>query len=139
MQLAEIFIFQWSLKLHKAPSLLKDSIIVPVPKIQNLKTPNYFRSVLLTSLVMKTFEKIVKNVLLNTVQDKIFNSLTCPSRGVDDATGTLLNMVLKHLEGTKSFVHLLPIDFSSAFNCFQPYVLADRLNYIHNIDAGLIC
>lgn len=57
MQLAGIFcfIFQWSLKLHKVPSLWKDSVIVPMPKIQNPKTADDFRPVALTSLVMKNF------------------------------------------------------------------------------------
>jgi len=45
----------------------------------------------------------------------------------------------KHLEGAKSLVCLLFIDFSSAFNCIRPLVLADRLKNTYNIDHGLIC
>lgn len=72
MQLADIsyLIFQWSLKLHKVPFLRKDSVIVPVPKIQNPKTADDFRPVALMCFIMKTSEKVVKNALLNPVQDK---------------------------------------------------------------------
>ncbi|XDV19566.1 hypothetical protein PO909_025015 [Leuciscus waleckii] len=143
VQLADIFcfIFQLSLQLYKVPCIWKDSIIVPVPKIQTPKTLNDFRPVALTSLVMKTFERLVKDALLDTVQDKLdpLQFAYRSGRGVDDAIGTLLNMVFKRLEGAKSLVRLLFIDFSSAFNCIQPHVLADRLKNTYNIDTGLIC
>lgn len=68
MQLADIFcfIFQLFLQLHKVPRLWKDSIIAPVPKTQ---TPNTLND--LGPVVIKTFEKLVKDALLNTVQDKL--------------------------------------------------------------------
>ncbi len=53
-------------------------------------------------------------------------------RGEEDTTCTLLNMMLTHLEGTNSHVHLCFIDFSSAFNWVQPNILARTLtNNIH--------
>ena len=46
-------------------------------------------------------------------------------------------MIVSHLEGAKSFVRLLFIDFASAFDCIQPHILAKHLlNY--NINKGLI-
>jgi len=70
VQLGDIFclIFQLSLQLHRVPRLCKDSIIVPVPKIQTPKTLNEFRPVALAYLVMKAFERLVKDALLDTVQ-----------------------------------------------------------------------
>ena len=69
-QLADIlsFIFSWSLQVHRVPRLWKDSIIVPVPKNKCTKALNDFRPMALTSLVMKSFERIVKDDLMNTVQ-----------------------------------------------------------------------
>lgn len=91
----------------------------------------------LTSLVMKSFERIVKDELMNTAQansDPLQFAYRA-GRGVDDAIITLLNMIVSHLEGAKSFVRLLFIDFTSAFNCIQPHILAERLmNY--DIDRG---
>ena len=46
-------------------------------------------------------------------------------------------MIMSHLEGVKHFVRLLFIDFTSAFNCIQPHILAERL-LDYNIDIGLI-
>jgi hypothetical protein len=48
-----------------------------------------------------------------------------PSRGVDDAILTLLNMVYRLLEGAKSHVRVLFVDLPSAFNTNQPYILAE--------------
>lgn len=140
-QLADIFsfIFSWSLQVHRVPRLWKDSIIIPVPKSKCTKALNDFRPVALTSLLMKSFERIVKDDLMNTVQANLdpLQFAYRPGRGVDDAIITLLNLIMSHLEGVKNFVRLLFIDFTSAFNCIQPHILAERLlNY--NIDRGLI-
>lgn len=94
----------------------------------------------LTSLAMKTFEKIVKEELLTTVQADLDPLQFAYKSGwaVDDAISTLLNISLSHLEGAKTMVQLLFIDFSSDFNCIQLHILAQRLK-IHNINPGLIC
>ena len=115
-------------------------MIVPVPKIKTPKSLNDYRPVALTSFVMKTFEKIVKEEILCVPQTKLdpLQFAYRAGRGVEDATGTLLNMVLDHLNGAKNFARLLFIDLASAFNCIQPHILADGLSSIHNIDPGLI-
>ena len=76
----------------------------------------------LISLIMKSFEMIVKDKLMNTVQANLdpLQFAYQAGKGVDDAIITLLNMIMSHLEGTKSFVRLLFIDFTSAFNCISP-------------------
>ena len=38
------------------------------------------------------------------------------SRGVEEASLTLLNLITQHLEKAKSYVRILFVDFSSAFN-----------------------
>lgn len=80
-------------------------------------TLNDFRPVALTSLVMKSFERIVKDELMNTVQANLDppQFVYQVGRGVDDAIITLLNMIVLHLEGTNSFVRLLFIVFSICF------------------------
>ncbi len=49
-----------------------------------------------------------------------------PKRGVDDATVTLLHLLIRHLEGKGSHARDLFVDFSSAFNTIQPHVLIGR-------------
>ncbi len=142
-QLAEIFssIFNKSLHLQRVPHLWKDSIIVPVPKIKTPKSLNDFWPIALTSLVMKVFEKTVKNKILGIIQGELdpLKFAYRAGRGVEDAVGTFLHTVLGHLEGENNFVLLLFIDFCSAFNSIQPHILADWLTSTHIIDPGFIC
>ena len=54
-------------------------------------------------------------------------------RETDDATLTLLHHAFTHLDHKGSFVRIIFIDFSSAFNTIQPHVLAHKLT-----QAGVI-
>ena len=141
-ELAGIFtlIFRKSLQLCSVPRLWKDSIIVPVPKIRAPKTLNDFRPVALTSLVMKSFERIIKAEILSATQSRLdpLQFAYRAGRSVEDAVNTLLSLVLGHLEGAQNFARLLFIDFSSAFNCIQPHILADHLTNSYNLDRGLV-
>ncbi len=53
-----------SLQLHRVPCQWKDSVIVPVPEIQAPNSLTDCRPVALTSLLMKTFEKMIKEEIL---------------------------------------------------------------------------
>ena len=59
-------------------------------------------------------------------------------RGVEDATATLLNLILKHLEGSNTHAKILFVDFSSAFNTIQPHILVDKLLRNFNLDFSLV-
>ena len=48
-------------------------------------------------------------------------------RGVDDECITLIDLVSKHLQNSKAYCRILMIDFSSAFNSIEPFVLLQRL------------
>lgn len=95
----------------------------------------------MASLKMKTFERIVKNKILDMTQDRLdpLQFAYKARRGVEDATATLLNLVLRHLEGNKKHARLLFIDFSSAFNCIQPHIFAHRLLSNFYLDFNIVC
>ena len=100
-QLSGIFhsIFQASLSLHKVPTLWKTSIVVPVPKKSRPASPNDLRPVGLTSHVMKSFEKIIKTMIM-TRTDHLLDPLQFayrPGRGVEDAVATVINYVLSQI------------------------------------------
>ena len=57
---------------------------------------------------------------------------------LEDAVVTLLHLLFMHLEGQKTHARLLFIDFSSAFNTIQPFLLADRLLHQFKLDPNLI-
>ena len=59
-------------------------------------------------------------------------------RGVQDATATLLNLLFKHLVGSKNHARLLFIDFSSTFNAIQPHVLVEKLTKSFSLDPCLV-
>lgn len=63
--------FQLSVDTHYIPKAWKTSPIVPVPKISNPKGLNDYRPVALTSLIIKSLERIVLNNLLSNVQHEM--------------------------------------------------------------------
>ena len=113
---------------------------MPVAKINKPKTLNDFRPVALTSLIMKQFEKLVKSELVEKTEHLLdpLQSAYRTGRGVQDALATLLNLLYKHLEGSKNHARLLFIDFSSAFNTIQPHVLIEKRVCSFGIDTCLV-
>ncbi len=53
-----------------------------------------------------------------------------PNRSTDDAISTTLHLALTHLENKDSYVRMLLIDFSSAFNTIIPQQLINKLNLL---------
>lgn len=112
--------------------------MVPVPKSSRPKLLNDFRPVALTSVVMKVFEKIIRNVVMVEIEHQLdpMQSAYRPNRGVEDARLTLLNLILKHVESKWTLLQF--IDFSSAFNTIQPHILIKRLLEQFEIRENLV-
>ncbi len=127
--------YQMSIDLHRIPSIWKTSNIVPVPKKQNPTVNNDYRPVALTSIAMKCFERIIKTRLVAEISDVLdpLQFAYRTRRGVEDATITLLHNIYKHLEMADSYVRILFVDFSSAFNTIQPHLLMTKLK---NMDVN---
>ncbi|PVD27793.1 hypothetical protein C0Q70_12966 [Pomacea canaliculata] len=60
-----------------------------------------------------------------------------PCRGVSDATLALSNAILQHLDTSGTYVRVLFMDFSSAFNTVQPHLLEKRLLDL-DVNTGLV-
>ena len=130
-QLAPIFtrIFNWSLELCVVPSCLKRSTVIPVPKKPSITGLNDYRPVALTSVVMKSFERLV----LSHLKD-IIGPLLDPlqfayraNRSADDAVDMGLQYILHHLDYPGTYARILFVDFSSAFNTIVPEILHQKL------------
>ena len=121
------------LYLHVMPRARKTSTIIPVPKKATPLQLNDYRPVALTPIIAKCFEKVVSKHLKFDVVDQLdpFQFAYKASRGVEDASLTLLNLITQHLEKAKSYVRILFVDFSSVFNTTEPYVLLKRLIDLH--------
>ena len=133
-QLCSVFanLFNWSLRECCVPSVWKNSVICPVPKKKNPSSLNDYRPVALTSIVMKCFEKLVLRRLLTFTNEHLdpLQFAYKPHRGTDDAFLTVLHNAFLHLDKAGSYVRMLFIDFSSAFNTIQPHLLALKLLHL---------
>ena len=103
------------------------------------KCKNDLQPVALTSIIMKTFERIILNRLLPQLKpymDKLQFSYS-EGLGVDDAVLTLLHTLHKHLVKLGTKARLLFVDFSRAFNTIQSHLLMDKLMKM-NVTANLV-
>ncbi len=115
-QLAQIF--NRSLELCEVPSCFKCSTIIPVPKKPKITGLNDYRPVALTSVAMKSFERLVLAYLKDTsgpLLDRLQFAYRA-NRSVDDAVNMGLHFILQHLDRPGTYVRILFVDFSSAFN-----------------------
>ncbi|KAL0151258.1 hypothetical protein M9458_053449 [Cirrhinus mrigala] len=106
-QLADVLtdIFNISLSQSSVPACLESTIIVPVPKKSSVTCLNDYRPVALTPIIMKCFE-----------------------RSTEDAISSALHLTLTHLDKRDTYVRMLFIDFSSAFNTIIPQKLIVKLS-----------
>ncbi len=133
-QLAPIFtqIFNRSLELCEVPSCFKRSTIIPVPKKPKITGLNDYRPVALTSVVMKSFERLVL-AYLKASTGPLLDPLQFAyraNRSVDDAVNMGLHFILQHLDRPGTYVRILFVDFSSAFNTIIPDTLQNKLTQL---------
>ncbi len=125
-------IFNTSLSQAVIPTCLKSTTIIPVPKKSPVSCLNDYRPIALTPIMMKCFERLVmqkiKNSLPNTLDPLQFAYR--PNRSTYDAISSTLHLALTHLENKDSYVRMLFIDFSSAFNTIIPQQLINKLNLL---------
>ncbi|XP_062850752.1 uncharacterized protein LOC134313413 [Trichomycterus rosablanca] len=133
-QLAPIFtrILNRSLELSVVPSCFKRSTIIPIPKKPSITGLNDYRPVALTSVVMKSFERLVLAHLKETTGHLLdpLQFAYRANRSVDDAINMGLHYVLKHLDCPGTYVRILFVDFSSAFNTVNPGILSYKLSQL---------
>lgn len=108
--------------------------MIPLPKKTCPKECNDFRPVALTSVLMKSLERIICPILTRSVQSKLDQyqfAYTC-GRNTEDAVATLTHIVLKHLDSPnhKPYARALFIDYSSAFNTIRPDLLLSKMQQL---------
>ncbi len=136
-QLAGLFIsiFNESLATSVVPTSFKKSVIIPVLKNSKPSCLNDYRPVALTSVVMKVFERILKNHICSSIPVTLdpLQFAYRPNRSTDDAISQVLQSFLTHIDSKYgNYVRQLFIDYSSAFNTIVPIKLAVKLT-----DLGL--
>ncbi len=125
-------IFNTSLSQAVIPTCLKSTTIIPVSKKSPVYCLNDYRPIALTPIILKCFERLVmhniKTSLPNTCNPLQFAYR--PNRSTDDAISSTLHLTPSHLENKDSYVRMLFIDFSSAFNTLIPQQLINKLHLL---------
>ena len=100
-QLSGVFtnLFQRCFDSGQIPTVWKTSTIIPIPKVKNSRELKEFRPVALKSLVMKIFERIVKDMTLSMIDGKLdpLQFAYQAGKGVEDATLFILDCVTNTL------------------------------------------
>uniref|UniRef100_A0A9J8A6D7 Reverse transcriptase domain-containing protein n=1 Tax=Cyprinus carpio carpio TaxID=630221 RepID=A0A9J8A6D7_CYPCA len=130
-ELTDVFtdIFNISLSQAVVPTCFKATTIIPVPKKPSPSCFNDYRPVALTPILMKCFERLVMHHIKSALPPSLdpFQFAYRSNRLTDDAISTTLRSALTHLEKKDSYVRMLFIDFSSAFNTIIPQQLIHKL------------
>lgn len=128
-ELADVLndIFNISLSQATVPRCFKTSTIVPIAKKPVLSCLNGYRSVALTTIVMKCFEQLIKPHITATLPALIdlLQFAYHPNHSTEDALTTTLHSAITHLD-----ICHTPIDFSSVFNTIIPQRLLEKLHLL---------
>ncbi len=131
VELTDVFtdIFNISLSQAVVPTCFKATTIIPVPKKSSPSCFNDYRPVALTPILMKCFERLVMQHIKSVLPPSLdpFQFAYRSNRSTDDAIATALHPALTHLDKKDSYVRMLFIDFSSAFNTIIPQQLTHKL------------
>ncbi|KAI3356656.1 hypothetical protein L3Q82_003290 [Scortum barcoo] len=119
---------------HESHYRAEETIIVPVPKKTKILSLNDYHPVALTSTIMKCFERLVKSFITSSIPDSLdpLQFAYRPNRSTEDAIALTLHTALSHLDQRDTYVRMLFIDYSSAFNTIVPSKLVTKLR-----DLGL--
>ena len=103
--------------------------IFPVPKKAKIPELNDYRPVALTSVIMKCFERLVKDHITSTLPATLdpLQFAYRPNRSTDDAIAIILDTALSHLDKRNSYLRMLFIEHSSAFITALPSKLIIKL------------
>jgi hypothetical protein len=106
--------------------------IVPVPNNAKVTELNDYRPVALTSVIMNCFERLVKDHITSTLPVTLdpLQFAYRRNRSIDDAVTITLHTALSHLNKRNTYVRMLFIDYSSAFNTIVPSKLIIKLKVL---------
>ena len=117
-----------SLSQCNIPHSFKKSTVIPVPKKSTSSCVYDYSPVALTSVVMKTLERLVLQFLksiIDPLRDQ-FQFAYRNNRSVDDAVAIGLFHVLIHLDSPNTYARILFVELSSAFKTIIPSKLSIR-------------
>ncbi len=122
-------LFQLSLDTGIIPIMWKKAVVIPVPKKHPAEKNNEFRPVALTSIVIKSLERIVTEKLRENVLHTLdhYQFAYKENRSTEDALNFMTHFILKHLENPVAYVRVIFMVLSSAFNTLLPDIVLFKL------------
>ncbi|KAI3358438.1 hypothetical protein L3Q82_014866, partial [Scortum barcoo] len=114
---------------------LKTATIIPIPKTSTVTGLNDYRPVALTPIVMKCFERLVMAHIKDCIDVTVdpHQYAYRKNRSTEDTISSVVHTALTHLENKDSYVCLLFVDFTSAFNTIIPQTLVQKLTTLELI------
>ncbi len=102
---------------------------MPIPKKNKITCLNDWRPVALTPIFSKCFEKLVREHICSVLPASLdpLQFAYRSNRSTDDAIAFTLHTALSHLENKNTYVRMLFVDYSSAFNTIVPATLVAKL------------
>ncbi len=111
-------IFNLSISQSTIPTCFNTTTMVPLPKKSPPTCLNDYRPVALTPTITKCFERVVlahfQSCMPETLDPLQYAYRT--NRSTSDAIAAALHISLSHLEDKDTYIRMLFIDYSSAFN-----------------------
>jgi len=125
-------LFNESLKEGYYPSEWKTSYVTPLYKGRGSKTnPGNFRPIANTMFISKVYEKVLKGVIVNHINDhKLFSENQHgyrSGRSCSTALKILTNYVYENCDNPKGKVPVIFVDFSKAFDTVSHTLLIHKL------------
>ena len=122
--------FKIFLRDGNLPKLLKQAMVIPVHKGGSRGLPANFRPVSLTSHIMKTFERIIRKILVCHLE---INNKLNPNQHGFRSRRSCLSQLLEHQDRILSIleeghnIDSIYLDFSKAFDKVDPGILCHKL------------
>ncbi|KAK1792647.1 hypothetical protein P4O66_012581 [Electrophorus voltai] len=112
--------------------IAETTTIVPVPKKPTVLCLNDYCPIALTSIIMKCFERLVMRHIKTQLPPSLdpLQFTYRSNRSTDDAISTTLYLALRHLDKKGTYIRMLFIDLSSAFNTIVPQHLIRKLSLL---------
>ena len=132
-------LFKISYNSGYIPSDWKLAHVVPIHKKGSKSNAENYRPISLTSLVMKTFEKVIRDELmlrckefLDTRQHGFLPQKSCCTQMIEycDSLSLSLNQNLR--------ADIIYLDFSKAFDSVNHDIILSKLKYQYKIDGALL-